>query len=156
MILKNILHILRRIFIKDQIININKIDDSEEITRFIFSRKQYSIENKIVKTTAFYPPPTNDPNNISVFRIKSLSENSIWELGYREVALKRRKDIKVRGDMIVGELRKEDVNIEPYTKDMHIRHANIILPSDELRAKTIASKIATLAILKINPRQSIS
>ena len=51
----------------------------EKLTRFIFSKRHFSVEKKVVKYAAFMPPP--DSEDLSVFRISSLSEGEVWAIG---------------------------------------------------------------------------
>ena len=121
----------------------------EPITRYIFQKKHFSIENRRVKVGAFYPPPKNYPNEISVFRILGLLESEVWKLGDCEVASKRDKDIKARADVIVVDIIESNLSIEPDTKDQHDRHANIILPDDDIASKESAAELSLRAKLVI-------
>ena len=50
----------------------------EKLTRFIFSKRHFSVENKTVKYGAFVPPPNSA--DLSVFHISSLSESEVGRL----------------------------------------------------------------------------
>ena len=71
----------------------NKINDDETITRYIFQSNQYKKQKNEVKASAFVPP--RNKNTTSVFRVQGLSEKGIWQLGKAEVASIREKVIKV-------------------------------------------------------------
>ena len=55
-----------------------QVDPSEDLTKFIFNRSQFSPSNDRVKYSAFMPPPNR---RLSVFRIAGLAENDVWEIG---------------------------------------------------------------------------
>ena len=58
---------------------------SEKLTRFIFSKRHFSVEKRIVKYGAFIPPP--DSPDLSVFCISALSGVN----GYKPNKLGRNK-----------------------------------------------------------------
>ncbi len=127
----------------------NKINSDEVVTRYLFSKHHFSIDKKIVKSSAFYPFPKKDFGKISVFRIDDLSDDEIWKLGYNEVALKRQKDILARGDIKVNDIFQINLDIKPEHENMHIRHSNIIFPDDDLKSKELAAELALITELKL-------
>lgn len=64
-----------------------KVTPDEKLTHFIFSRKHFAPRNGIVKFGAFMPPP--DSEELSVFRISSLSDSEVWEIGSEYVETKK-------------------------------------------------------------------
>lgn len=121
---------------------IKRIEKTEWVTRYIFSKKHFSKKNYTVKYGAFFPPPKHDKNRISVFRILYLSESEIWTLGQKEVAKKRKKTLLARADMLVNNIIIIGLNIKPENKGMHYRHANIIFPDNEIESKEMATELA--------------
>lgn len=129
----------------------NKINNEETITRYIFQSNHYKISKNEIKASAFVPP--KDKNTTSVFRVQGLSEKGIWQLGKDEVAPTRGKDIKARGDVAVVDIFTIGLDIKPETKKSHKRHANIIFPPDEVDYSELAADLALKAQLMVYPAQ---
>ena len=95
---------------------------SEKLTRFIFSKRHFSVEKKIVKYGAFIPPP--DSPDLSVFCISALSEKEVWEIGWRNVETEKRR-LKARADLFVSNVYENNLEVVPDPQP-HELHANII------------------------------
>lgn len=117
-----------------------RINTSEDLARFIFSRSQFSPSNKRVKYSAFMPSPLN--KGLSVFCISGLSEHQVWKIGetvgtQRNLPLLARADIKALSVTATG--------LEIDADDNPPRHANIVGWPEEhsaviLKAKELAEK----------------
>jgi hypothetical protein len=99
---------------------------TETVSRYIFNKKHFSIDNKRVKYAAFIPNINKDSSEYetSVFRVSSLSEKDIWEIG-KYVEKLRKQTLKARGDLKVQSIldNKLSVIAAPVS---HYRHANIV------------------------------
>ena len=71
------------------------ISQDEKLTYFISSKSGFARTKQEVKARAFIPSKRN-PNELSVYRISSLTESEIWEIGKTYVEDKIR--IKARAD----------------------------------------------------------
>lgn len=131
----------------------NKINNDETITRYIFQSNQYKIQKNKVTASAFVPP--RNKNTTSVCRVQGLSEKGIWQLGKDEIESKRKIDIKIkaRGDVDVVDIFTIGLNIKPETKESHKRHANIIFPTDEVDYSELVADLALKARLVVYPTQ---
>ena len=129
--------------------NIEKnISPSENITRYIFEKKKYSIENNRVKYNTFLP---NRSGETSVYRTKSLDNGKIWGIGKRYVAEPRNKPLLARADITASDVFDEGLKIEPDTT-IHKLHANIIgWPEQKDEQISIALELEKDATLYLCP-----
>ena len=97
------------------------VPPDEKLTRFISSKKHFSIENKTVSYRAFIPPSKNS-QELSVYRISHLTENEVWEIGREYVQGEHR--IKARADFL-AEVVYENNLIVVTDMQVHELHANI-------------------------------
>jgi hypothetical protein len=116
-----------------------QVDPSEDLTKFIFNRSQFSTSNDRVKYSAFMPPPNK---RLSVFRIAGLAENDVWEIG-ETIGERRTLPLLARADIKVSFVATTGLKID--ADDIPPRHANIIdWPEDHsaviLKAKELARK----------------
>ena len=116
-----------------------QVDPSEDLTKFIFNRSQFSPSNDRVKYSAFMPPPNRC---LSVFRIAGLAENDVWEIG-KTIGERRTLPLLARADIKVSFVAETSLKID--ADDIPPRHANIIdWPEDHsaviLKAKELARK----------------
>lgn len=124
------------------------IEASEQIARYIFSSKQYSINNGRVKYGAYLPAPNGE---VSVYRISGLSEEEIWKIGREYVAKPRGKTLYARGDTTAAVITRTRLDIVAETTP-HPLHANIInWPSEKGEQKMLALEIANEAKLAVPP-----
>tara|TARA_R110002072_G_scaffold534_2_gene3619 strand:+ start:151119 stop:151520 length:402 start_codon:yes stop_codon:yes gene_type:complete len=130
----------------------------DKITRYLFSSSQYSVTNKRVKYNAF-KPPRKYPDEVSVYDVSNLSDESIWQMGIEGVESVRsdNKKIKARGDISVEEINKianegepPVLKVEP-DPEPHPNHMNItgFTSLHEGQVNIIAKKVADLAKLEI-------
>ena len=63
---------------------------SEQIARYILSKRYFSTKNRTVKYGAYLPAPDGET---SVYRISGLSEEEIWEIGQEYVAKPSRRTL---------------------------------------------------------------
>jgi hypothetical protein len=116
-----------------------QVDPSEDLTKFIFNRSQFSTSNDRVKYSAFMPPPNK---RLSVFRIAGLAENDVWEIG-ETIGERRTLPLLAHADIKVSFVAETGLKID--ADDIPPRHANIIdWPEDHsaviLKAKELARK----------------
>ena len=122
----------------------------EKLARFIFFRSQFSPLNGVVKYGAFIPPSKSE--EISVYRISSLSDREIWEIGREYVETKDRR-IKARADFLAARVYENNLEVIPDTQP-HELHANITpFPTDRSARQNIARKLALVSELVILPTE---
>lgn len=118
------------------------------LTRFIFSKKHFSIENRTVKYGAFLPPPNSA--DLSVFFVLSLTNSEIWEIGREYVQTEQRK-LKARADLSVEDVYAINLKVLPDIQP-HELHANITpFPLDKRERTALARKLAVVSRLEIIP-----
>ena len=118
----------------------------ENLARFLFHKGDFSREKNEVKPRAFTP---NRHNQTSVFMVRALADQQIWEIGLNDVAPLRNGTLKGRAE--VEELSVEQVGLKviPDRKD-HPLHANIEgWPNEKEERMRIRQDLASLATLKI-------
>ena len=119
----------------------------EKLTRFIFSKRHFSVEKKVVKYAAFMPPP--DSEDLSVFRISSLSESEVWVIGRENVQGER--TLRARADLLAEVVYENHLTVIPDIIP-HELHANITpFPADKIARDRIARKLALASQLVIMP-----
>ena len=123
------------------------VPPDEKLTRFISSKSGFSIAKKEVSYRAFIPPSKN-PQELSVYRISTLTEIEIWEIGRKYV--QGRNEIKARADFL-AEIVYENNLIVIADTQVHKLHANIMpLPIDKedrdeiLRELALASELVPI------------
>ena len=97
----------------------------EKLTRFISSKSGFSIDKKMVSYRAFIPP-RKSPQELSVYRISTLTENEIWEIGKKYVQGEIK--IKARADFLAKVVYENNLIVIADTQ-VHELHANISLLS---------------------------
>lgn len=97
------------------------VNPEELISRYIFEKTHFRSDNS-VKHNAFMPP--KDKLEVSVYRIKGLSTDEIWQIGNEYVAQQRGKDLLGRADILAEHAYRHGLDIKPDTHP-HPRHANI-------------------------------
>ncbi len=127
------------------------VPPDEKLTRFISSKKNFSIEKKTVSYRAFIPQKKS-PQDISVYRISTLieDENKVWEIGREYV--QGENEIKARADFL-AEIVYENGLIVSADMQVHELHVNIMpLPIDKedrdeiLRELALASELVPIPI----------
>ena len=73
----------------------DKVAASEQIARYILSKRQFSASNRTVKYGAYLPAPDGET---SVYRISNLSDDAIWTIGQEYVAKSSSRSLYGRGD----------------------------------------------------------
>ena len=131
---------------------------SEKLTRFIFSKSHFSVQNKTVKYGAFIPPPDSEDRSIcspdlSVYDISGLSESEVWMIGRQYVQGIR--SIKARADLSVQDVHSNNLKVTS-APQLHERHANITpFPSDRLTCEQIARRLALASQLVLMRSEEI-
>lgn len=126
------------------------VSPSEELARFIFSRKHFSVEKGEVKFKAFIPPPNSE--DISVYRISRLSDRQVWEIG-RNFVQRNDRSIKARANLAAKTVYANNLKVVPDPLP-HELHANIRpFPADRRARDRIAKQLALASQLVIMPAQ---
>ena len=137
------------------------VSPDEKVTRFIFSRGDFSTQNGTVKFKAFMPPRNREirtlySSDLSVYRIsalsdgKKLSEDQVWKIG-REYVQTTGRILKARADLSVDDVYQHTLKVVP-APSPHKRHANITpFPADRTACQRIATKLALASALVIIP-----
>lgn len=121
-------------------------DPSEDLTKFIFNRSQFSPSNSRVKYSVFMPPSNR---RLSVFRILGLSPNEMWAIG-ETVGSQRALPLSplARADIKASSV--TDAGLEINADDIPPRHANIVgWPEDDSAIKLKAIELAEKAQLHL-------
>lgn len=123
------------------------IEGSENISRYILTKRQYSQLNKCVKYGAYLPAQNGEA---SVFRTDNLNDIDIWSIGKDYVAIPRKKKLYARGDSIAINIFNTGLMLKQDTVP-HPLHANIIeWPAEKDEQKMLAIEIANNATLFVN------
>jgi hypothetical protein len=121
------------------------LDLSEILSRFILQTNWFSSLENRVKYAAFMP---NRNGETSVFRTSSITNDEIWNIGDREVSIKRGKPILGRADIRTNNVISKDLQVVP--KEPPVRHANIIgWPDERSKQRLIAIELAAESLLHI-------
>jgi hypothetical protein len=119
---------------------------SEQIARYILSKRYFKTTNRTVKYGAYLPAPNGET---SVYRISGLSEEEIWEIGQEYVANPSSRTLYARGDTPAYVIMKTGLTLVPETTP-HPLHANIVKwPSDKDEQKMLALEIVNEAVLAL-------
>ncbi len=120
------------------------VDPTESLSRFILQKNWYSASVYRVKHAVFLPNPIN--GETSVFRTSGVINSEIWNIGDREVSIKRGKPILGRADVIASSVLSRALQIIP--SEPPERHANITdWPDEKSKQKQIAIELAAEANL---------
>lgn len=120
------------------------INPSNDLTKYIFNKSQFSSLNKRVKYSVFIPPANR---RLSVFRIVNLSENEVWEIG-NDVGTERELTLLARADIKVSSVTETGLKID--ADDRPPRHANIVgWPDEDSAIKLKAMELAEKAQLHL-------
>ena len=130
------------------------ISPDEKLTYFISSRSGFAPTKNEVKKSAF-SPTTKSPNELSVYRISSLTENQVWEIGRIHVEGKIR--IKARADFSASIFyenqffSQKNIKVIP-APHPHELHANITpIPTNIEDRDEIFRELALLCELVVRP-----
>lgn len=117
----------------------------EPLARFIVE-KSYFRANRTVRHSAFMP--SGQDKEVSVYRIFGLDLDGIWDLGNRNVATPRGKQLLGRADTKLVDVTAVGLSVIP--DDDSSRHANIRgWPDDSSRHKLLALQLADKAVLHL-------
>lgn len=126
------------------------VPPDEKLTRFISSKSGFSIAKKVVSYRAFIPP-RKSPQELSVYRISTLTENEIWEIGKEYV--QGENEIKARADFLAKVVYENNLIVIADTQ-VHGLHANISpLPMDREDRDEILRELALASELVISPSE---
>ena len=122
---------------------VEPITQSEVLSRFIMQANWYRLSDNRVRYAAFMPNPKN--GETSVYRISGISDREVWEIGDREVGLKRDKPILGRADIGASFIIMKGLNVVP--SEPPVRHANIVgWPEEKSEQRLVALELAAEAI----------
>ncbi|WP_420263729.1 hypothetical protein [Candidatus Magnetominusculus dajiuhuensis] len=121
-----------------------KVDTSENLTRFIFSKNDFRSSDEHVRYSAFMPPSNK---LLSVFRIFDLADPEVWELGDK-VGILRERTLLARADIKVSNVNDSGLDVD--ANDDPPRHANIVgWPEEKSEIKLKAIELADRAQLHL-------
>ena len=124
---------------------LDQIKPEENLARYIFHKNHFSTLQERVKYVVFMPATSGET---SVFRISSLLENEIWEIGNREVAQVLGLSLLGRADISAFHILAQNLKLIP--DNTPPRHANIVgWPSEKSAQKLIAMELAENAQLHL-------
>jgi hypothetical protein len=122
---------------------VEPVTPSEVLSRFIMQTNWYNLSDNRVKYAALMPNPKN--GETSVFRISGISDREVWEIGDREVGLKRDKPVLGRADIGVSFVITKGLKVVP--SEPPVRHANIVgWPEEKSEQRLVALELAAEAI----------
>lgn len=125
----------------------NTLTPSDTIARYIFNKTHFAASTGRVKYPAFLPPD----GETSVYRITSLTEEEIWDIGQRYVAEVSGRTLRARGDLFVSDVFSVGLNVELETATHHL-HANVIgWPPQKAQRMLGAKKLEGKAQLVVKP-----
>ena len=122
------------------------VSAEENITRFINQKAYFRSDDVTVRHNAFMP---NRDGEVSVYRITGIDDSEIYAIGTEYFAEITGKPLMGRADIIVSEILKHDLRIQPH-QDPHPRHANICgYPDEKSERKLVAIELAAGAQLHL-------
>ena len=120
----------------------DKVNSSERITRYLFSKNSFR-ENNSLRHNEFMPPPAN--YRWSVYRTSTLHETEIWQIGKEVVSPARKLPLIGRGDLSAEKVLALCLSISPATTP-HPLHANVEgWKADTVKDRLLALKLAEAA-----------
>lgn len=118
--------------------------NGERISRFLTHRNQYSTEKRVVRHSAFFPPPDL---RLSAYWTTVISEDYVWRLGRRFVAPSR-GPIHGRADVNSLVICNDAALAIERATNPHFRHVEVCgWDTDKARARLQAIKLANSAEL---------
>jgi hypothetical protein len=88
----------------------------------------------------------NRNGETSVFRTSGITDGEIWNIGDREVSIKRNKPILGRADIRTNSVISKDLKVVP--REPPARHANIIgWPDERSKQRLVAIELAAESLL---------
>ena len=128
-------------------IDANSLIPSDTIARYIFNKTHFAASTGRVKYSAFLPPD----GETSVYRITSLTEGEICDMGQRYVAEVSGRTLRARGDLFVSDVFSVGPNVALETSTHHL-HANVIgWPPQKAQRMLVAKKLEGKAQLVVKP-----
>jgi hypothetical protein len=112
------------------------LDPREPLARFLFNKSDFSRPTQSVRPRAFMPSAIGET---SVFRVQSLSEAKIWEIGLTVVAPGRTASLKGRAELRVEVPQSEGLQVTPV--EAPERHAVIVGWPDEKDRRMIIAQV---------------
>jgi len=130
------------------------ISPDEKLTYFISSRSGFAPAKKEVKARAFRPTKKS-PKELSVYRISSLTESKVWEIGRKyvegKIKIKARADFSARLFYENQFFCERNIKVIPYPHP-HELHANITpIPTNRADRDEIFRELALLCELVVQP-----
>ena len=124
---------------------------SEQIARYILSKRHFNTAKRAVKYAAYLPAHNGET---SVYRTSGLTEEEIWAIGQEKVSKPSGRSLHARGDTSASVILKTGLAIIPETTP-HPLHANIVnWPLEKDEQKMLALEIANEATLTLSPQKA--
>lgn len=124
-------------------LSLYQVSPDEYLARYILHKSHFSAQHLRVKYVVFMPAHNGET---SVFRISSLSDNEIWEIGDSEVSQKRGSPLLGRADISAFHVFDKKLKVTPDNNPP--LHANIVgWPEEKSKQKLIAMELAESAQL---------
>lgn len=130
------------------------IPPDEKLTYFINSKSGFARTKREVKARTFVPTKES-PNELSVYRISSLTESQVWEIG--RIYVEGKIKIKARADFSASIFYENQFFLEKNIKVVsapyfHELHANIVpIPTNKEDRDEIFRELAPLCELVVRP-----
>jgi len=125
-----------------------RISPQEPIARYLLSRRHFSPERGRAKSRAFLPPA--DTLGTSVFRIYSLRDSEVWDLGEKHVAAPIGRTLHGRADLLASQIEVIGLRLKP--DNVPERHADIVgWPQAKDEQLSLAQELAEVAVLRLRP-----
>lgn len=125
---------------------------TEPLARYLVHSDWFNKGGGYVKRAAFMPRlnPKTSALEASVYRILSLSEAKIWQIGLAKVANPAGKRLYGRAELAAQTVKDLDLKIDP--DDIPRHHANIVgWPDEKPKQQSLAQHLAKAAALRLRP-----
>lgn len=126
------------------------IGPDEIVARYILFSKHFRPGNQTVKADALMPPPNL---RLSVTRHLMASETELWQIR-QKIAADRNLTLYGRGDISVGIIRIQHLEVLPDPTNGNPNHSNVQgWPAEKHEQKLIAQELAKEAAFRPTPAQ---
>ena len=132
-----------------------KLNSNEKLTRFLFSKNNYSFKYKRVKLGSFMPPPNS--TSLSMCHITGVEEREIWTMCEKDIEPIRKKTAKARADIAVSDIlvasRKLSCILDRIGYKNHVSVNG--WPTEKDMRQVIAQDLAVRSELKIRSKDEL-
>lgn len=120
-----------------------EVDPNEPLARYLLSRSHFSVQKRLVKSSAFMPSPTGE---LSVFRVRDLAEKEVWALGNQHVAVPQQRTLYGQANFSARIVTNAGLHVRP--DDNPPRHADVVgWPVEKDAQKMVALELSQSATL---------